>query len=83
MVNQIRPLGYSDEAIGQMGLAATLVGCVMSISFGFITDRLKHKTKLTILVLLTVSTAGWVWLMLMCQPGSQVTMVIPMLVFTS
>ena len=73
MVNQIRPLGYTDETIGQMGLAATLVGCVMSISFGFITDRLKNRAKLTILMLLTVSTAGWVWLMLMCQPGSQVT----------
>ena len=72
MVNQIRPLGYTDQQIGMMGLAAVISQCVMSMAFGYISDRLRHKMKLTILILLSVSTGGFVWLMLMCLPGSGV-----------
>ena len=68
MVNQIRPLGYLDQEIGMMGLAAVLAQCVMSMIFGFITDRLKHKMKATLLLLLTVSTTSFIWLTLMCHP---------------
>ena len=71
MVNQIRPLGYTDEQIGRIGLASTLVSCVVSISLGLITDRLKHKMKAIIITLLLVSTGSFIWLMLMCWPGSQ------------
>ena len=56
MVNQIRPLGYTDEQIGRIGLASTLVSCVVSISLGLITDRLKHKMKAIIITLLLVSS---------------------------
>ena len=71
MVNQIRPLGYTDEQIGRIGLASTLISCVVSISLGLITDRLKHKMKAIIITLLLVSTGSFIWLMLMCLPGSQ------------
>jgi len=70
MVNQIRPLDYSDQEIGMMGLAAVLAQCIMSMTFGFITDRLKHKMKATILLLLTVSMASFIWLTIMCLPSS-------------
>ena len=72
MVNQIRPLGYSDQQIGLMGLVAVISQCVMATLFGIISDRLKHKMKLTILILLSISTGGFVWMMLMCLPGSGV-----------
>ena len=71
MVNQIRPLGYTDEQIGRIGLASTLISCFVSISLGLITDRLKHKMKAIIITLLLVSTASFIWLMLMCLPASQ------------
>ena len=32
MVNQIRPLGYTDEQIGRIGLASTLISCLVKIS---------------------------------------------------
>jgi len=70
MVNQIRPLDYSDQEIGMMGLAAVLAQCIMSMTFGFITDRLKHKMKATILLLLTVSMTSFIWLTIMCLPSS-------------
>ena len=70
MVNQIRPLDYSDQEIGMMGLAAVLAQCIMSMIFGYITDHLKHKMKATILVLLVVSTASFIWLTIMCLPNS-------------
>jgi len=70
MVNQIRPLNYSDQEIGMMGLAAVLAQCIMSMTFGFITDRLKNKMKATLLLLLTVSTASFIWLAIMCLPNS-------------
>jgi len=70
MVNQIRPLNYSDQEIGMMGLAAVLAQCIMSMTFGFITDRLKNKMKATLLLLLTVSTASFIWLAIMCLPSS-------------
>ena len=69
--DQIRPLGYTDEQIGRIGLASTLISCVVSISLGLITDRLKHKMKAIIITLLLVSTGSFIWLMLMCLPGSQ------------
>ena len=72
MVNQIRPLGYTDQQIGMMGLAAVISQCVMSMAFGYISDRLRHKMKLTILILLCISAIGFTWLMLMCLPGSGV-----------
>ena len=30
MVNQIRPLGYTDEQIGRIGLASTLISCLVN-----------------------------------------------------
>ena len=72
MVNQIRPLGYTDQQIGMMGLASVLSQCIMSIGIGFFIDHLKHKMKLTILILLCISAIGFTWLMLMCLPGSGV-----------
>jgi FLVCR family MFS transporter len=67
MVNQLSPLGYSDQQIGYMGLASVVAQCIMSMLFGYISDHLRHKMKLTILILLSVSTGGFVWLMLMCS----------------
>ena len=32
MVNQIRPLGYTDEQIGRIGLASTLISCLVKIT---------------------------------------------------
>ena len=32
MVNQIRPLGYTDEQIGRIGLASTLISCLVKIA---------------------------------------------------
>ena len=43
----------------------------VSISLGLITDRLKHKMKAIIITLLIISTASFIWLTLMCLPGSQ------------
>lgn len=72
MVNQIGPLGYSDQEIGMMGLASVISQCIMSMAVGYIMDHLKHKMKMTILIILCISTCGFVWLMLMCLPGSGV-----------
>lgn len=70
MVNQVRPLGYTDQQIGMMGLASVLSQCIMGMLFGYMADHLRHKMKLTLLVLLVVATGGFTWLMLMCLPGS-------------
>merc|ERR1711990_227396 len=41
-----------------MGLAAVLAQCVMSMTFGFITDRLKHsKVKLYLAIIIATSAA--------------------------
>lgn len=66
MVNNFSPLGISDQQIGYMGLASVLAQCVLSMVFGFVTDRLRKNIKTTILVLLTIATCGFIWLMLMC-----------------
>ena len=39
MVNNFRPLGISDETIGQIGLFSVLSQCLCSIGIGFFTDR--------------------------------------------
>jgi len=66
MVNNFGPMGVSDQQIGYMGLASVISQCVLSMGFGFLTDRLKGYMKFTILLLLVVATGGFVWLMLMC-----------------
>jgi len=66
MVNQISPLGYNDQEIGMMGLASVVSQCIMSIGMSWVSDRLRHKMKATILVLLVISACGFTWLMLMC-----------------
>ena len=39
MVNNFRPLGISDEIIGQIGLFSVISQCSCSIAIGFFTDR--------------------------------------------
>ena len=85
MVNQIKPLGYDDQDIGLMGLASVVSQCLMSVLFGYISDRLKHK-KLTILCLLSVSACGFTWLMLMCTgtvSHSKYTLYLAIIIATS
>ena len=79
MVNQIRPLGYSDQQIGMLGLASVLAQCLLSMAAGFLTDRLRHRIKATLLVLLATSTAAFLWLTLMCLPSSPVAHSLPRL----
>jgi len=66
MVNNFRPLGISDEIIGQIGLFSVISQCSCSIAIGFFTDRLKQHIKLTLLILLILATACFVWLMMIC-----------------
>merc|ERR1711970_170775 len=66
MVNNFRPLGISDETIGQIGLFSVLSQCICSIGIGFFTDRLKQHMKLTLLILLMLATGCFVWLMMIC-----------------
>jgi len=79
MVNQIRPLGYSDQQIGMLGLASVLGQCLLSMAAGLLTDRLRHRIKATLLVLLATSTAAFLWLTLMCLPSSPVAHSLPRL----
>lgn len=66
MVNNFSPLGISDKTIGYIGLTSVLSQCLLSLAFGYLTDRLKHYMKITIILLLTIATAGFVWLMFIC-----------------
>ena len=66
MVNNFRPLGIEDQEIGMIGLFAVLGQCSLATIVGFTIDRLKHKMKITLLVLISLATAGFVWLTLIC-----------------
>ena len=48
------------------GVIAVLGQSGLTTVVGFIMDRLKNKMKMTLLVLISLATAGFVWLMLMC-----------------
>jgi len=86
MVNQIRPLHYDDQEIGMMGLASVVSQCIMSIGMSWLSDRLRHKMKVTILVLLLISVTGFTWLMLMCMevlPQTKITLYAAIILATS
>ena len=73
MVNNFRPLGIEDQEIGMIGLFAVLGQCALATIVGFTIDRLKHKMKITLLVLISLATAGFVWLTLICIGTAPVT----------
>jgi len=86
MVNQIKPLHYNDQEIGMMGLASVVSQCIMSIGMSWLSDRLRHKMKVTILVLLLISATGFTWLMLMCMellPQTKITLYAAIILATS
>lgn len=66
MVNNFRPFSISDQEIGFIGLLAVIGQCIMTTSVGVLMDRLKHKMKISLIVLISLATAGFVWLMLIC-----------------
>jgi len=66
MVNNFRPLGISDQHIGYMGLLSVLGQCLLSMVLAYFTDRLKNYMKPTLLLLLILSTGGFICLLLIC-----------------
>ena len=73
MVNNFRPLGLQDKDIGLIGLFAVLGQCALATIVGFTIDRIKHKMKITLVVLISLATAGFVWLTLICVGDAPVT----------
>ena len=73
MVNNFRPLGIEDQDIGMIGLIAVLGQCALATIVGFTIDRIKHKMKITLVVLISLATAGFVWLTLICTGNAPVT----------
>ena len=73
MVNNFRPLGIEDQDIGMIGLIAVLGQCALATIVGFTIDRIKHKMKITLVVLISLATAGFVWLTLICTETAPVT----------
>ena len=79
MVNQLRPLGYSDQQIGLIGLVSIVVQCVGAVVIGAIAGHMKTKMKLIIITLLSVSALGFLWLLVMCLPSSPLPHSLPTL----
>ena len=66
MVNNFRPLGITDKTIGMIGVLAVLGQVILTTLVGFLMDKLKHKMKLTLLILISLATLGFIWLMWIC-----------------
>ena len=66
MVNNFRPLGLTDRTIGMIGLLAVIGQVILTTAVGFLMDKLKHKMKATLLVLISLASLGFIWLLLIC-----------------
>ena len=66
MVNNFRPLGLTDRTIGMIGLLAVVGQVILTTAVGFLMDKLKHKMRATLMVLISLASIGFIWLMLIC-----------------
>ena len=66
MVFNLRPLGISDQEIGYIGLGSVLGQCFASMLAGYLSDWLRKRIKICLIILLTVSGAIFVLLTFMC-----------------
>ena len=56
----------TDRTIGMVGLLAVVGQVILTTVVGFLMDKLKHKMKVALLVLISLSSLGFIWLMLIC-----------------
>ena len=50
LVVNFKPLGVEDQTAGFIGLFAILTGAVVSVFFGYITDRIRKHIKVCLFV---------------------------------
>ena len=57
----------SDDDIGKIGLSQTVSMCALAVSVAALQDRFRHKMRLTVTLMLSLSVVSYVWLALICS----------------